>query len=74
MAEDTAQQKTEEPTERRLKEARDKGQVPRSRELNTLLSLVAAAVGLVFLGKALMGDLMTMMSSGLAFNPKTLNS
>ena len=50
MAEDTAQQKTEEPTERRLKEARDKGQVPRSRELNTLLSLVAAAVGLVFLG------------------------
>ena len=74
MAEDTAQQKTEEPTERRLQEAREKGQVPRSRELNTLLSLVAAAVGLVFMGKALMGDLMTMMTSGLAFNPNTLNS
>ena len=74
MAEDTAQQKTEEPTERRLQEAREKGQVPRSRELNTLLSLVAAAVGLVFMGKALMGDLMTLMTSGLAFNPNTLNS
>jgi len=74
MAEDTSQQKTEEPTERRLKEARDKGQVPRSRELNTLLSLVAAAVGLVFLGHSLMGDLTTLMTSGLGFNPKTLNS
>ena len=74
MAEDTSQQKTEEPTERRLKETREKGQVPRSRELNTLLSLVAAAVGLIFLGQNLMLDLTTMMTSGLGFNPTTLNS
>ena len=38
MAEEqTGQERTEEPTERRLQEARKKGQVPRSKELNTML-------------------------------------
>ena len=44
MAEEqTGQERTEQPTERRLQEARKKGQVPRSKELNTMLSLILRA-------------------------------
>ena len=74
MAEDTAQQKTEQPTQKRLQEARQKGQVPRSKELNTLLSLGAAAVGLIFLGAGLLHELGHLMKTALGFNPQTLNS
>ena len=45
MAEEqTGQERTEQPTERRKQEVRRRGQVPRSKELNTLLSL--RAIGL----------------------------
>ena len=51
MAEEqTGQERTEQPTERRLQEARKKGQVPRSKELNTMLSLILASLALLVLG------------------------
>ena len=74
MAEDTSQEKTEEPTERRIEESRKKGQVARSKELNTLLSLMAAAIGMVFLGQYLIADLFDLMTQGLAFEPTRLTS
>lgn len=74
MAEDNSQQKTEEPTERRLQESRKKGQTARSKELNTLLSLMAAAIGMVFLGQYLMADLFQLMSQGLGFEPQRLRN
>ena len=74
MAEDTSQEKTEEPTERRIEESRKKGQVARSKELNTLLSLMAAAIGMVFLGQYLIADLFDLMTQGLAFEPIRLTS
>ena len=41
MAEnDTGQERTEQPTPKRLEDARKKGQVLRSRELNTLVSMI----------------------------------
>ena len=44
MAEqDSSQEKTEEPTPRRLQKARDEGQVPRSKELGTTMVLVMGA-------------------------------
>ena len=42
---DSTQDKTEEPTERRLEDAKKKGQVPRSKDLNTLLSLDGGCCG-----------------------------
>ena len=36
---DSSQEKTEEPTARRLQKGRDEGQVPRSKELGTTLVL-----------------------------------
>lgn len=52
MAEENenGQERTEEPTPKRRQEAREKGQVPRSRELNTTLIMLAAALGLYMFG------------------------
>lgn len=52
MAEENenGQERTEEPTPKRRQEAREKGQVPRSRELNTTLIMLAAALGLSVFG------------------------
>ncbi|SHI10404.1 flagellar biosynthesis protein FlhB [Ferrimonas marina] len=51
MAEnDSSQEKTEEATPRRREQAREKGQVPRSKELGTAAVLVAAAASMLMLG------------------------
>ena len=47
MAEADQDDKTEEPTGRRLQKAREDGQVPRSKELNTAAVLILGAVGLL---------------------------
>ncbi|EAQ98430.1 flagellar biosynthesis protein FlhB [Congregibacter litoralis] len=67
MAEEqTGQERTEPPTERRKEEARKKGQVPRSRELNTMLSLLITGVGLWVLGGSLVDDLFAITISGFS--------
>lgn len=54
MAEnEDGQEKTEDPTPKRLREAREKGNVPRSRELSTMLVTMAGAVGLILFGGGL---------------------
>lgn len=63
----SAQERTEQPTERRKQEARKKGQVPRSKELNTLLSLVIAAVGLLFLGAQAVSQFSQLFAQALSF-------
>lgn len=51
MAEqETGQEKTEEPTPKRIKDAREKGDVARSKELTTTVVLLAASLGLVVFG------------------------
>ena len=51
MAEgENGQEKTEEPTPKRRQDAKDKGQVPRSKELNTTAVMVLGAGGLLLLG------------------------
>jgi len=61
MAEDSGQDKTEEPTEKRLTDARKKGQVPRSRELNTFVALMTGSVMLLFTGGAIVKGLGSLM-------------
>ena len=79
MAEEqTGQERTEQPTERRLQEARKKGQVPRSRELNTMLSLMLAAIALLVLGGNISQNIMKISVEGfsvsreLIFDPSQL--
>ncbi|CAK0749454.1 Flagellar biosynthetic protein FlhB [Gammaproteobacteria bacterium] len=47
MAEDSDEERTEDATPRRLEEARKRGQIPRSRELNTLVVTLTGAIGLL---------------------------
>lgn len=62
MAEsESGQDKTEDPTEKRKKDARDKGEIARSKELNTLAVMLAGAGGLLIFGGALAQDLMELM-------------
>jgi len=61
-------EKSEEPTEKKLRESREKGQVPRSRELTTLLVTLSAAVFLLFYGAQMIADFEVIMVKGLSFD------
>ncbi len=72
MAEsESGQDNTEEPTEKRRREAREKGQLPRSRELNTLAILMAGAGGLLIYGADLAGALLRLMRSNFELSRET---
>lgn len=55
MAESDGQERTEQPTEQRLKQAREKGQIARSKELSTAAVLLGAMAGMLMLSGAI-GD------------------
>ncbi|HEY0900693.1 MAG TPA: flagellar biosynthesis protein FlhB [Micavibrio sp.] len=62
MAEgDDDSQKTEDPTPKRLEEARKKGQIALSRELNTWLMLLAATIIIGTMSRGFMSDLTVFM-------------
>ena len=73
MAEnDNSQEKTEQPTPKKLREARQQGQVPRSRELNSMAIMIAGAAGLMLLGSFMIGELMQMMNHGFSIGRSEL--
>ena len=47
---DSGAERTQEATPKRIEDARKKGDVPRSKELNTVLMLLASLIGFAFLG------------------------
>ncbi|MBP3363062.1 MAG: flagellar biosynthesis protein FlhB [Pseudomonas sp.] len=53
--------KTEDPTEKRKKDSREKGEIARSKELNTLAIMLAGSAGLLIFGGALAQDMMELM-------------
>jgi flagellar biosynthetic protein FlhB len=58
MAEqDEGEERTEQPSARRLEEARKQGQLPRSRELSTFMVMLAASGGLLLLGRKVATEL-----------------
>ncbi|WP_392886473.1 flagellar biosynthesis protein FlhB [Pseudomonas migulae] len=62
MAEsESGQDKTEDPTEKRKKDSREKGEIARSKELNTLATMLAGAGGLLIYGGGLAQDLLEIM-------------
>lgn len=66
MAEnEDGQEKTEDPSAKRLEDARKKGQVPRSKELGTVLITLMAAIWLWWLGPGMIEDMMRSMTLGL---------
>jgi flagellar biosynthetic protein FlhB len=62
MAEsESGQDKTEDPTEKRTRESREKGEIARSKELNTLAIMLAGAGGLLIYGGDLALELLEIM-------------
>lgn len=60
------QEKTEDPSSRRIEESRKKGQVPRSREFNTFFMMFASSIAFVFMGSDMVLGLMDLLASGLS--------
>ncbi len=65
--------KTEAPTPQRLEKAREEGQIPRSRELTSLLILLVGVCVLWFGGESLARRLASLLSSGLHFDHSIVN-
>ncbi len=65
MAQDDSGERTEEPTSKRLQESREKGQIPRSRELNTLMILIASVMGLHLLGAGIIEEISSIFKTTL---------
>src|ERR1700753_1194975 len=65
MAEGEDAEKTEQPTPKRLEEARKKGQIPRSQELSAASVVLAVGPGLHYLGGYMGSRLNGLMMSSL---------
>ncbi|NRA83370.1 MAG: flagellar biosynthesis protein FlhB [Gammaproteobacteria bacterium] len=61
MAEDSGQEKTEQPTAKKIADARKKGQVARSKDLATAAILIASAIGMYIFGEAIARSLYDVM-------------
>ena len=72
MAEESGQEKTEQPSAKRLNEAREKGQVPRSKEFTTVIVLIASAVALMFVGEGLIQSIGKVMTKSFSFTRKEI--
>ncbi len=71
---DDADQKTEEPTARRLKRARDEGQVARSVELSSAAVMLAATLMLFTMGGAWVKLLSSYFAAGFTIDRKVLDT
>ena len=65
-------ERTEEPSQRRLHEARERGQVPRSRELTTFAIMMGGSATLVAVGDSLTAHLSEVMRRGMSIDADRL--
>lgn len=68
MAEDSGQERTEEPTSKKISDARKKGQVARSKELGTTFVLLFSAIALLMYGPGIGKALYNVMGRMLTLN------
>ncbi|KPH63934.1 flagellar biosynthesis protein FlhB [Pseudoalteromonas porphyrae] len=68
MAEDSGQEKTEEPTGKKIDESKKKGQVARSKELGTMFVLIFSAISLLMYGPDIGKGLYNIMGRMLSLN------
>lgn len=73
MAEESDAEKTEDPTPTRREKARKDGQIPRSKELTSLLMLIAGWALLGSTGPTMAHDLGQMLRDGLYFDHGIIN-
>jgi len=68
MAEDTSQEKTELPTARRIKKAKEDGDVARSKELSMAAIMISASVVVIFMGGSMISSLSEVVRNGLTLD------
>ncbi|MGB1558670.1 MAG: EscU/YscU/HrcU family type III secretion system export apparatus switch protein, partial [Oceanococcaceae bacterium] len=72
MSQESAAEKTEEATPRRLREQREKGQVPRSRELGTFTVTVASVIAMAAAGPSMVDAVRSDLQQALRFDADSL--
>ena len=70
MAEESenGQEKTEQPTPKKLADAKKKGQVPRSKELNSMTTMVFGSMGLLFMGSFMLSHVIAVMQQSFTLS------
>ena len=75
MAEQPQGERTEKPSAKRLREARERGQVPRSKDLSVAAASLGVTIALDYFGSALVARLSTRLAQGLsAFGDQPLRT
>ncbi|WP_110947921.1 flagellar biosynthesis protein FlhB [Pseudomonas bohemica] len=73
MAEsESGQDKTEDPTDKRKRDAREKGEIARSKELNTVFVMIVGAAGLLAFGGSMAEMLMQLMRDNFVISRDAL--
>ena len=72
MSQGSGQEKTEQATPKRLRESREKGQIARSRDLNSLILLLVASGGLLVFGETMLHGMVRQMYSGFMLSREVL--
>jgi flagellar biosynthetic protein FlhB len=67
-------ERTEEPSQRRLQEARERGQIPRSRELTNFATMIGGSAALVAIGGTVAAHLSQLMRRSLSIDAKSLRT
>lgn len=68
MAEEQGQEKTEEPTARKLTQARERGELPRSPDFGGAMEVLVICLLMFFLGAEIVDGFSEMLREGLTFN------
>jgi flagellar biosynthetic protein FlhB len=68
---DKDEERSLDPTERRLQKAREEGQLPQSRDLTTFAMLTVVPMAFLAFGPLLMDQMVRMVKGGLTFGPPT---
>lgn len=74
MSDESDEEKTEQPSEKRLKEAREKGDVPRSRDLSGAMVVLAGVFALMSSAPSAMAHAQNIYSLGLSYSRDALFS
>lgn len=69
---ETGQERSEEPTARKKQQSREKGQVPQSRELNTMLMMLAAGAALIILGPGMANGFAELLTKYLSVSREAI--
>lgn len=69
---ENGQEKTEQPTPKKLRDAKQKGQVPRSQDFNVTVMTIVGSVGLMLMGPGILDDISQNYRDNFTFDKQQL--